>query len=64
MFDEVEAIWLELNQGGQRNCIISCIYRPQSSSQEYYSKIVDVYEKAQLDNNPMISMGDLNHDYK
>ena len=64
MFDEVEAIWLELNQGGQRNCIISCIYRPPSSSQEYYSKIVDVYDKAQLDNIPMISMGDLNHDYK
>ena len=27
-------------------------------------KFFDVYEKAQLDNNPMVSMGDLNHDYK
>ena len=23
MFDEVEAIWLEVNEGGQR-CVISC----------------------------------------
>ena len=64
MFDEVEAIWLELNLGGQRNCLISCIYRPPSSSQVYYSKIVDMYEKAQLDDFPIISMGDLNYDYK
>ena len=64
MFDEVEAIWLELNQGGQRNCLISCIDRPPSSSQKYNSKIVDMYEKAQLDDFPIISMGDLNYDYK
>ena len=64
MFDEVEAIWLELNLGGQRNCLISCLYRPPSSSQIYYSKIVDMYEKAQLDDFPIISMGDLNYDYK
>ena len=62
MFDEVEAIWLELNLGGQRNCLISCINRPPSSSQVYYSKIVDMYEKAQLDDFPIISMGDLNYD--
>ena len=63
MFDEVGAIWLELNQGGQRNFLIFCIYRLPSSSQEYYSKIVDIYEKAQLDDFLIISMGDLNYDY-
>ena len=63
MFDEVEAIWLELNVKGQR-CLISCIYRPPSSSQAYYNKIIDMYERAQLDDIPIISLGDLNYDYK
>ena len=64
MFDKVEAIWLELNESDLRSCVISCIYRPPSSSQEYYSKIVDMYGKAQLDDFPIVSMGDLNYDYK
>ena len=64
MFDEIEAIWLELNEGDKRCCLISCIYRPPSSSQAYYSKVVDMYERAQLDDIPIISMGDLNYDYK
>ena len=63
MFDTIEAIWLELN-GDERCCLISWIYRPPSSSQAYYSKVVDIYEKAQLDDIPIISMGDLNYDYK
>ena len=63
MFDEVEAIWLELNEKCQR-CLISCIYWPPSSSQAYYNKIIDMYERAQLDDIPIISMGALNHDYK
>ena len=64
MFDEIEALWLELNEGDKRCCLISCIYRPPSSSQAYYSKVVDMYERAQLDDIPIISMGDLNYDYK
>ena len=64
MYDEVEAIWLELNDGGQRSCLVSCICRPPSFSQKYYSKIVDMHEKAQLDDFPIISMDDLNYDYK
>ena len=64
MFDEIEAIWLELNKGDKRCCLISCIYRSPSSSQAYYSKVVDMYERAQLDDIPIISMGDLNYDYK
>ena len=63
MFDEVEAIWLELNENGQRY-LISCIYRPPSSSQAYYNEIIDMYERAQLDDIPIISMGDLNYYYK
>ena len=64
MFDEIEAVWLELNEGDKICCLISCIYRPPSSSQAYYSKVVDMYERAQLDDIPIISMGDLNYDYK
>ena len=64
MFDAIEAIWLELNEGDKRCCLISCIYRPPSSSQAHYSKEVDMYERAQLDDIPIISMGDLNYDYK
>ena len=64
MFDEIEAVWLELNEGDKRCCLISCIYRPPSSSQAYYSKAVDMYERAQLDDIPIISVGDLNYDYK
>ena len=64
MFDEIEAIWLELNEGDKRCSLISCIYRPPSSSQAYYSQAVDMYERAQLDDIPIISMGDLNYDYK
>ena len=43
---------------------VACIYRPPSSSQAYYCKVVDMYERAQLDDIPIISMGDLNDDYK
>ena len=57
-------IWLELNEGDKRCCLISCIYRPPSSSQAYYSKVVDIYERALPDDIPIISMGDLNYDYK
>ena len=47
-----------------QRCLISCIYRPPSSYQAYYNKIIDMYERAQLDDIPIMSMGDLNYDYR
>ena len=70
-FDISVAVWCTTWQGSLNLCnidictyTISCIYRPPSSSQAYYNKIIDMYERAHLDDIPIISMGDLNYDYK
>ena len=62
MFENTEAIWVEIWQG-DNNYLVSCIYRPPSATTEYYEKIVDVFECATMNEHPVISLGDLNFDY-
>ena len=62
MFENVEAIWIQMGQGGTKY-LISCIYRPPSATLEYYERIVDMFECASMTEYPVISLGDLNFNY-
>ena len=62
MFENIEAIWVEIRQGDTQY-LVSCIYRPPSASKEYYERIVDMFESARMTDYPVISLGDLNFDY-
>ena len=62
MFENIEAIWAEIRQGGSKY-LVSCIYRPPSATKEYYERIVDMFESAGMTEYPVISLGDLNFDY-
>ena len=63
MFDEVEAVRVDINIGS--TCyLVCCIYRPPSSTVAYFDKMVDMFEKATLENPHVIALGDLNFDYK
>ena len=62
MFDDVEALWGELNVDSQK-LLISVIYRPPSMGSSYFNDILDMIEKASNKESDMILMGDLNYDY-
>ena len=62
MFENIEAIWVEIQQGDTKY-LVSCIYRPPSATTEYYEKIVDMFECARMNEHPVISLGDLNFNY-
>ena len=55
--------WVDINIGS--TCyLVCCIYRPPSSTVAYFDKMVDMFEKATLENPHVIALGDLNFDYK
>ena len=62
VFDDVEALWGELNVDSQK-LLISVIYRPPSMGSSYFNDILDVIEKASNKELDMILLGDLNYDY-
>ena len=62
MFENIEAIWVEIRQGDTKY-LVSCIYRPPSATTEYYEKIVDMFECARMTEHPVISLGDLNFNH-
>ena len=62
MFENIEAIWVEIRQGDTKY-LVSCIYRPPSATTEYYERIVDMFECARMTEHPVISLGDLNFNY-
>ena len=62
MFDNVEAIWVQIGQGDTKY-LVSCIYMPPSATLEYYERIVDMFECARMTEYPVISLGDLNFNY-
>ena len=62
MFENIEAIWVEIRQGDTKY-LVSCIYRPPSATTEYYEKIVDMFECARMTEHPVISLADFNFNY-
>ena len=62
MFENIEAIWVEIRQSDTKY-LVSCIYRPPSATTEYYERIVDMFECARMTEHPVISLGDLNFNY-
>ena len=62
IFENIEAIWVEIRQGDTKY-LVSCIYRPPSAKTEYYEKIVDMFECARMAERPVISLGDFDFDY-
>ena len=62
MFENIEAIWVEIRQGDTKY-LVSCIYRRPSATTEYHEKIVDMLECATMTEHPVISLGDLNFNY-
>ena len=61
MFENVEAIWIRIGQGGTKY-LVSCIW-PPSATLEYYERIVDMFECPRMTEYPVISLGDLNFNY-
>ena len=62
MFENIEAIWAEIRQG-DAEYLLSCIYRTPSATNEYYERIVDMFESARMTEFAVIPSGDLNFDY-
>ena len=62
MFENIEAIRVEIRQGDTKY-LESCIYRRPSATTEYHEKIVDMLECAWMTEHPIISLGDLNFNY-
>ena len=62
MFENIEAIWVELRQGDTKY-LVSCIYRPASTTTEYNEKIIDMFECAGMTEHAVISLVDLNFNY-
>ena len=62
MFENIEAIWVEIRQGDTKY-LVSCIYKPPSATTKYYEKIVDMFECARMTEHPVISLCDLDFNY-
>ena len=62
MFNDVEALWGELNVDSG-TLLISVIYLPPSRGSSYFNDILDMIEKASNKELDMILLGDLNYDY-
>ena len=63
-FEEIEAVWIEINDKGNENILIACIYRPPDSKIEYFDQITNMLEQAYNENKELILLGDFNVDYK
>ena len=58
MFENTEAIWVEIQQGDTKY-LVSCINRRPSATAVYHGKIVDMLECARVTEHPVISLGNL-----
>ena len=64
MFENIEAICVEIRQGNTKY-LVSYIYRLPSSCHDriLWKKNVDMFECARMTEHPIISLGDLNCNY-
>ena len=61
--NDIEALWVEI-KASPEICILVCsVYRPPAESNEYFDKMLDVFDKASLEDSEMCILGDLNYDY-
>ena len=64
----VENVWIEVkcskNTVNIDSVLLGCFYRPPSSDTEYFDGILDIMEKASLDDKHIVILGDLNYDYE
>ena len=63
----VENIWIEVkctqSNFNKKSILVACFYRPPSSKVDYYNGILDITEKASLEDKELIILGDLNYNY-
>ena len=59
----VESLWVEIKCIDSMPCLISSIYRPPSARVGYYNGILDILDKASLEDKDIILSADLNIDY-
>ena len=63
--NHVENIWIEVDKLiDNESILISCVYRPPSAKVDYYKGLLDILDKASLENKDIIIPADLNFDYK
>ena len=62
-FNEVESVWIEVQNYENTPVIIGCMYRPPDKGPDYFDNMTDTLEKATSDGKPVILLGDLNVDY-
>ena len=58
-----ESLWVEIKCIDSLPCLISSIYRPPSARVDYYYGILDILDKASLEDKDIILSADLNIDY-
>ena len=62
MFENIEAIRVEIRQGDTKY-LVSYIYRRPPSTTNIMKEIVDMFECARMTEHPVISLGDLDFNY-
>ena len=64
----VENIWIEVkslkSSINVKSLLLGCFYRPPSSNSDYFDGILDIIEKASLDDKEFVVHGDFNYDYQ
>ena len=60
----IESLWVEMSIPNGGPYFIGTMYRPPSTRNEYYEKMIENIELAASNNKEIILLGDLNFDYK
>ena len=61
--ETIEATWIELKLTSNTSMLLCCLYRPPSAKNEYFNDMLDMFEKAYVENSELCLAGDLNHNY-
>ena len=61
----VENIWIDVKctHFNKKSILVACFYRPPSSKVDYYNGILDITEKASLEDKELVIFGDFNYNY-
>ena len=60
----VENLWIEFKLLMDVSCLMCSMYRPPSAGINYYKGVLDIMDRASLENKEILLLGDLNFDYK
>ena len=59
---EIESMWIELNNDNQKHILLVYVYRPPNSHADWVTKFETMLVKVDTEDNETIIMGDFNMD--